>query len=307
MRIIIILIITGVIMNAAAKDLKVLMIGNSFSICVGRNLPQLVAHEKKHNIELTSAYIGGCTLKTHAANLKIAEKDPKVSMYRINTWNSKDLRKRGTRKGNVNELLKNNRYDIITVQQGSYESWDYKFYQPYADEIIAYIKKYNPQAEIVIQQTWAYRSDNARLAAWKMTRDEMSEKVINAYNEFAGKTGFRIIPVGEAIANARKTPQYKFTALSKKALAAFVCPDLPPLAHDPVGKYSWQKDSRGMSMKIDSIHLNEHGEYLQACVWYAFLFGEDAEKITYEPNLASSTCKILCKSAAEAIKKYKNM
>ena len=37
--------------------LKVLMIGNSFSICVGKNLPQIVRAGKKHQLELTSTYI----------------------------------------------------------------------------------------------------------------------------------------------------------------------------------------------------------------------------------------------------------
>ena len=62
-------------MNFAATDLKILMIGNSFSICVGRNLPQLVAHENKHSIELTNAYIGGCKFIQHAENLRKAEED----------------------------------------------------------------------------------------------------------------------------------------------------------------------------------------------------------------------------------------
>ena len=57
-----------------------------------------------------------------------------------------------------------------------------------------------------------------------------------------------------------------------------------------------------MQLIADAIHLNEHGEYLQACVWYSFLFGEDAEKITYEPRLAAENCKILRHSAAEAMK-----
>ena len=72
MKAISVLIILGTLMNLCAKDLKVLMIDNSFSICVGNNLPQFAAHEKKHNIDLTNAYIGGCTLSKHAENLRKA-------------------------------------------------------------------------------------------------------------------------------------------------------------------------------------------------------------------------------------------
>ena len=55
-----------------AKDLKVLMIGNSFSVCVGSDLHQIVRNCSKHRLELTSAFIGGCTFDRHAANLKKA-------------------------------------------------------------------------------------------------------------------------------------------------------------------------------------------------------------------------------------------
>ena len=66
------LLLAGVIfgaltIQAVGKDLKVLMIGNSFSVCVGVYLPSIVNSFPKHSLELTSAYIGGCTLEKHAA------------------------------------------------------------------------------------------------------------------------------------------------------------------------------------------------------------------------------------------------
>ena len=51
-------------------NLKVLTIGNSFSICLEKNLPQIVKAGKKHHLHLTSAYIGGCSLQTHAEHLQ---------------------------------------------------------------------------------------------------------------------------------------------------------------------------------------------------------------------------------------------
>ena len=292
-------------MNFTATDLKVLMIGNSFSICVGRNLPQLVAHENKHSLELTNAYIGGCKFIQHAENLRKAEEDNSFKPYIINTWTSKDLRKTHKRKGNVNELLKNNQYDIITIQQGSLHSFDYNLYQPYANELIAYIKKYNPQAEIVIQETWSYRADAPFLQNNNMSQSEMTSKIIDAYNKFAKETKFRLIPTGRAVEIARKNPTYQYKMLSEKELAKFVCPDLPPRAHDVVGKHFWAKTDNGIQLLFDTIHLNEHGEYLQACVWYSFLFGENSENITYEARLNPENIKILRSAAAQAIKEYK--
>ena len=85
--------IAAVLLPAAAfpmsvKELKVLMIGNSFSICVGRNLPQIVSQDTDNKRVLTSAYIGGCTFDRHYNYLATAEKKPKFAPYRITKWDS---------------------------------------------------------------------------------------------------------------------------------------------------------------------------------------------------------------------------
>ena len=86
----------------AAKELKVLMIGNSFSICVGKNLPRIVKSVPGLKLELTSAYIGGCPFDIHSKNLEMAEKDPRFKPYGIKVWSSDPSRIRihGLRKSN---------------------------------------------------------------------------------------------------------------------------------------------------------------------------------------------------------------
>ena len=56
------------------KPLKVLAIGNSFSICVGKEMPK-VAKSLGYPLDFCSLYIGGCTLDKHAANLNHPEKN----------------------------------------------------------------------------------------------------------------------------------------------------------------------------------------------------------------------------------------
>ena len=121
-------LLTAAVIPLGAKELKVLMIGNSFSVCVGRNLPQVVKSGPGNSLELTSAQIGGCPLDKHSANLVQAEKDPSFKPYGVTVWNSKNPAKSQTRKGNVNELLKQNQYDIVTIQQASRKSWQYETY-----------------------------------------------------------------------------------------------------------------------------------------------------------------------------------
>ena len=62
------------------KPLKVLAIGNSFSICVGKEMPK-VARDLGCPLDFCSLYIGGCTLDRHAANLEHPEKN-----YYLVTW-----------------------------------------------------------------------------------------------------------------------------------------------------------------------------------------------------------------------------
>ena len=96
---------TGVL---SAKELKVLMIGNSFSISVGRYLPKIVSSVPGNRLELTSAYIGGCPLERHSQNLRKAEKDPEFKPYGVTVWSSESSKPLRKDKGNVNALLKSN-------------------------------------------------------------------------------------------------------------------------------------------------------------------------------------------------------
>ena len=281
------------IFSLNAKELKVLMIGNSFSVCVGPDLHQIVRTCSKHRLELTSAYIGGCTFDRHAANLKKAEADPKFKQYSVSLWDSAVLKSKSLGKLSVNELLKNNSYDIITIQQGSVQSWNYKTYQPHADELIAYIRKYQPKAEIVVQQTWAYNKKSARIlphprASLKFDSEGMYTRLKAAYAELAQKYDLRVIPTGDAVQNYRKYVAEKYKPDE--------IPEEPHIA-DVVG-----------SPHGDYIHLNHAGRYLQSCLWFGFLFGEDIEKITYvSKNIKPDQAEVLRKCASDALKEYQQL
>ena len=289
----------------SAKDLKVLMIGNSFSVSVGNYLPQMVKSIPGCSLTLTSAAIGGCSLETHLKKIGETEKNPKAAPYIISVWDSKKTA-RSSRNGNVLNLLKTEKYDIITIQQNSSNSFKYKTYQPYADNLIAIIKKYQPQAEIVIQQTWSYRSDDLSLAKNKLTNTEMYQHIADAYRKLAEVHGFRVIPMGDAVQIFRKNnppPAYKY--LDKAARAKYNYPDVPPQAGEVVGSNRWSKQKGKMVLFIDSRHLNERGEYLQAAVWFAFLYGRKTSEIKYVPNkIGDDDAVILRKYAQEAVDNY---
>ncbi len=293
--------------SVSAKELKVLMIGNSFSVCVGNYLPQIVAADGENKLVLTSAYIGGCTLERHYNNLVKAEKEANFKPYQVKVWDSavNPVKAKAVRK-NVNELLKNNQYDVISIQQGSQKSFDFTSYEPYAGEIIKYIRKYQKNAEIVIQQTWSYRKDSKRFPKLIADQVVMYNKLKDAYGKLAAKYQLRVIPMGDAVQIYRGDTPVKYTVPTK----TYKRPELPSDAGDVVGKFAWRKNKKTQeySMGADCHHLNFRGEYMQAALWYMFLFDAPVEKIKFAPQKVDAKEVALLKNcAAKAIKGCKNL
>ena len=291
-----------------AKELKVLVIGNSFSDCVGRYLPRIVK-DSGHKLKLTSAYIGGCSLAQHSSNLAAAEKDPSLSPYRITVWDSEEPDKPQVRKGNVYELLTKNQYDVITVQQGGSRAPFRETFHPHLENVLGYVRRFQPKAEIVFQQTWSYRIDDPRFKPYPnpkfdFDRDEMFERLSNVYRELASAYKMRVIPTGTAVQCYRKAAPVKFDPSAEPK----AYPEINPTwKGDPVGSSFWKKNEETgkQELRSDLVHLNRFGEYLQACVWFSFLYGDPAEKITFVPaKFSESECALLRKCAQEALDGY---
>jgi len=312
------LLVAGLVGTVSAKDLKVLMIGNSFSVCVGNCLPSIVQTFPEHSLELTSAMIGGCPLEKHVNNIKAAEKNPEKGKYSISVWTvgkGSPIQHKNY-KGNLIDLLKKQPYDIVTIQQASRLSWQWESYEPFAGELIAFIRQCQPEAEIVIQQTWSYRADAASLKRFKVDQTGMYEHLRDAYRQLAEKYKFRVIPTGDAVQLFRKYTPVKYQA---PADTNFEYPNVPSREGDVVGSAKWAKpktkgkakdegkknDPAELKLRVDTHHLNPDGHYLQACVWFSFLYGEPADKITWAPEgMAPEFAALLRKCAKEAVESY---
>ena len=293
--------------SLSAKELRVLAIGNSFSVCVKKNLPQITASVPGCRIILTSAHIGGCSLERHWNNIDKAEKKSDKT-YSISILDSSDLKSSRKFRGRLTDLLEKEKYHIITIQQNSVNSIDYSTYQPYAANLIAYIKKCQPQAEILIQQTWSYRRDSGRLKKWNITNAEMFDRLADAYGKLAKETGFRIIPAGYAVQIFRAETQDKFVAVSDAALKKFKYPDCPSNDGDVAGMFFWKKNKKSGELKLvrDSHHLNPQGEYMQAALWFCFLFEKTVSEIKYVPEkMDPAQAAFLQKCAQRAVDTFK--
>ena len=280
-----------------AKELKVLTIGNSSSFSVGKNLPMIVHSFPDHKLELTSAYINGCTFEKHVANIKLAEADRKKGIYTVAVRNSASPTRPVEFKASLVELLKNQKYDIITIQQASTKSWEWDSYEPFAGELIRYIRKVQPKAEIVIQQTWAFRADAPHFRKPTFGQADMYEKLCEANRKLAEKYRLRVIPMGDAVQLFRESSPVKYQIPEEK----MAYPNLPSSEGDAVGASLWRKDPKsGENILLNDYRgLNLDGQYMQGCLWFGFLYDEPVEKIKYAPKGMDKEKVALLKECAE--------
>ena len=259
------------------RGTKVLMIGNSFSICLLEHLPQ-VAADRGVELDLASLYIGGCSLKRHWENVeKDGDKDFKPYSFGRNRFG-----KYTQGKANVCEALRMAKWDIVTIQQASHESWKPDTYHPYGDRLIAKIRELAPQAKIVVQETWSYTPWDKRFAKWGIDQDRMYDGLHRAYADFAKQHGLEVIPFGTAVQDWRRRLPVRYAENS--------------FGGDVVGggkqdeRDHFKRDASGKWIpNCDVFHLGRKGEYFQALVWAKTLFGVDLKDLKYKPSFVSDS------------------
>lgn len=250
--------------SADARPLKILMVGNSFSIPLVEALPVYGA-DLGVKMDICSLYIGGCTLKRHVRNLN----EPKSKAYFVTSSYASCAKgqepfaklleqKNGGFYAALQEMLAADRWDVVTIQQGSHDSWRAETYEPYGTELIAGIRKFAPQAKIYLHETWSYTPWDSRLAQWGMSAAEMYEKLHLAYRKFATTHNLEIIPVGTAVQLYRSRLPVKYGEKYNKD-------DVCGTEHFKQKDGKWVPDG-------DVFHFNPRGHALQSFVWLAKIF-----------------------------------
>ncbi|MDQ3815207.1 MAG: DUF4886 domain-containing protein [Armatimonadota bacterium] len=257
--------------GAQARTLRLFVIGNSFSQNATRYLPEL-AREGGHEVIIGRAEYPAASLQKHWEAVEAAEAKPDDPAGKL--YGGKSLR----------ELLSAGTWEIVTIQQGSFPSGDVESYRPYAQKLRDFIKKLQPQAELVLHQTWPYRSDAAKFAAigggqTAGSDREMWEKTLVAYHTIAAELGVRLIPVGDAFWRVRSDPQWAYKKDPKFDFEKPVQPNLPDQTNSLHRGYLWE-DGKFI---LDANHASDAGCYLAGLVWYGFLFDESPEKLTFAP------------------------
>lgn len=292
---------------AADGTVRVLAIGNSFSRSLCRYFPAAAAAEGAR-IEFCNLFIGGCPLSRHAENIRRGAEDPEFAPYDVDWFEAGSPDKARRFKANIPQMLATQKWDVVTIQQASHESWRPDSYRQAADEVLAEIRRLAPQAEVVIQQTWAYNAADGRIGgaspSWGFDQAGMARRVEGAYADLAARFGLRVIPVGAAVRLRREAMAAEGRVFDPASLDALAPGESPDMCGDPVGSFWWKEGADGVkTMQRDTIHLNRSGEYLQAIVWLGFFTGCDPRSFSYAPEGVAWASDIpgLREAAAQAL------
>lgn len=263
-------------------EVKLLTVGNSFADNSVEYLPGF-AQAAGEKLRIYRANLGAHSLQMHVGYLRAFEanpEDPKGRPYQ----GVADPKTGAKPKLSLRQALELADWDYVTVQQLSALSFHAGTYEPWAGELIAYIRKHAPKAKVLGLQTWAYREDSW-LFQKTTTQERMHLGIKNAYDRLASAYGLQLLPVGDAFQLARVTPRWTFKypdpAFDRTSAKP---PALPAQSGSLNVGWKWEKDAKTGEQKLtnDAAHCNAAGQYLAAAVLYEALFS-NVEKNTYHP------------------------
>ena len=210
--------------NEANKTLKVLFIGNSFSL----NTASYVLHILKDitpsiDVTLGILYQGSSSLQNQWTKLTSSVSGTGSNgkghfyqyYYEGNTNDCVCVWSETSSQNPDSILIPDKQWDIVVLHQRSHESGDYRTFEPYFSNIISYVKDTSrlPNAKIgwLITQAFSdsYAANNPKLdsnGATYNTSEGMYEAIIDASNQVINANGLDfIIPTGTAIQMLRNT------------------------------------------------------------------------------------------------------
>lgn len=228
------------------ESIKILAIGNSFSIDAMEHLAVILKDAGVKEIVLGNLYIGGCSISTHSSNMKTDAAAYSFYVNKGNGWTN-------TKNQKLNTGILYENWDIITIQQVSQDSGRPETLgelQGLIDHVRATAT--NKDVKLLWHMTWAYQNDytNAtKFGAYNYDQQIMYNAITNLVktkiNTNTSIDGF--IPSGTAIQNLRSS-------------------------------------YLGDTLTRDGFHLTyDIGRYTAALMWFKELTGESLSDITAVP------------------------
>jgi hypothetical protein len=234
------------------REMKVLCIGNSFSIdAVENNLVELAA-ERGIDLTVGNLYIGGCSLERHAMNMR---GDSAAYSYRLMKQDKAQqmFTREVTDSVSILWALASDEWDVVTMQQASHYSGQWFTYEPWLSELIDSVRLHiQDKTKIYWYMTWAYQQDAkhpAFVPNYNGSQAYMYDEILGCNRQVLANHPFDgFIPGGIAVQQARAT-------------------------------------KLGDTFCRDGYHLSYTcGRYLMACLWLEVLIGQSAVGCTFMPE-----------------------
>ena len=243
----------------APKELRILAIGNSFSSdAVDQNLYDLFL-DAGYTVVIGDIAATGSSLEDHWKRACSQEKA--YSYTKIADGKSRVLAD-----VDLDTVLLDEAWDIVTLQQASAYSDRYETYLPFAKDLARYVAS-KTHAKLVWHQTWSY-GGVAFENETDRTQLSMYEAIADASRKVAEEAGFAsVIPTGTAVQMARR--------------------------------------QLGDVLNRDFLHLElTYGRYLASCTWFEALTGKSVVGNGYHPDTVAEERAKLCQEIAHGANRH---
>ena len=244
------------------QELKILAIGNSFSVNALQYVWEIASDLGFSSVKLGNLVIGGCTLYTHNTFAK-ADRDAYTFYTNSNgKWS-------GTASYKMSDAIQSDDWDFISLQQSSGKSGIADTYNADLTELADYVHQLAPNAKLVWHMTWAYaqNSTHSEFSQYGSDQLRMYQNIVSAVQEkvLTNRLFSKVIPSGTAIQNAR---------------TSYI----------------------GDTLTQDGHHLAPLGCYIAGLTYFHSLTGISLKDLNYIPKgLSAADQKIAIEAAASAV------
>lgn len=181
------------------NTLKILSIGNSFSVDAHQYTYQVAKSLGVEKVVLGNMYIPACTLSKHLSNARYNTAAYTYYSTDIGAWKEEGSY-------TIEDAVLSEDWDYITFQQASGQSGQADTYDD-LQKLIDIVEPLCPKAKLVWYMTWAYQADstNTNFPTYDSNQTTMYNAIVNAVKTkiVTNDDIDRVIPVGTAIQNAR--------------------------------------------------------------------------------------------------------
>lgn len=225
--------------------LRILAVGNSFSDDGTEYLPGLLEAAGIHNVIVARLYIGGCSLERHCEEYSKGLHNYIYFKSTKNKWETV------SKSASLLDGLKDEPWDIITMQETSGRSGLYETYHKWIPRLVSIIRSetLNPRASIVWHETWAYASNytHSMFGLYDRNQDKMYAGIVDCVSRASKEFDIPVvIPSGDAVQIARGT------RLNNQDEVPATC--------------------KVYQLTRDGFHLSRQcGRYIAACAWFETL------------------------------------